>query len=81
MENNTAFVIDNDIPVPPKRGGGFTGQYKYPFGCMEIGQSFFVPQKHRIRPAIGLTGYNRRLAPKKFVQRIVDGGVRVWRVE
>ena len=43
---------------------------------MEVGDSFFLE---------GRTSYigtsNTQLAGKKFVQRMVDGGLRVWRVE
>jgi hypothetical protein len=56
---------------------------KYPFPDMKVGDSFFVPADDtkaipRVRSAASLWAqrYNRKLAT-----RVVDGGVRVWRVK
>jgi hypothetical protein len=65
------FKIDEGIPMPEKRHSP-----KYPWKEMEVGDSFFVPKRAFLASSASL-----RYAPKKFSQRAVDGGVRVWRVE
>lgn len=70
------FEIEKGIPVPAR-------QLKYPLREMEIGDSFFVPSRSDGRPPTiykSLGTYHRTLAPKRFVQRLVEGGARIWRI-
>lgn len=77
-----AFEIEKNIPIP-KPPTGFT---KYPFGEMEIGDSFFMrcseadvlKLKTRIRGATR-PFRKRRNTTARFEVRRVSGGVRCWR--
>ena len=68
--------IDQNVPLPQKNT---FGALKYPFRKMEIGDSFFIP--NRSSTGISTDIYK----PKKFTMRAVTEngvkGVRVWRIE
>lgn len=69
--------IEKGIPIPtrPPR------PLKYPLDKMEIGDSFFVPNKKRETMRVQITEAQKRLWPKRFtVRAVTGGGVRVWRV-
>lgn len=85
------FKIDKDIPFKDREWHQDT---KYPWNEMEIGDSFLVPIEnpdatradyHRLASNIGSVarGYSKRNPEKQltFKPRIVEGGVRVWRVK
>lgn len=74
MENN-GFKIESGIPIPSK-----SGDSRYPFREMKVGDSFFVPGKKAANLA-GCLGYYRTRYKITLVTRTVDGGVRVWRTE
>jgi hypothetical protein len=75
------FDIDDNVSLPTQRTGGCS---KYPFGKMEIGQSFAIPRA---------VGHNARMAAAQFGKRngmkftsraLTEDGepvVRIWRVE
>lgn len=72
----TKATIEKDIPLPPLHHSA-----KFPFGIMEVGDSFL---------AVGVTAASlhqsmRRYRPRRYVARtVVEAGVRgmrVWRVE
>ena len=67
--------IETGLPLPsPKRG--FPS--KYPWDKLEVGQSFFVSDPSRHFPStISVEGRKRG---RKFSQRAMDGGIRVWRI-
>ena len=74
--------IESGIPIPAK------GSCKtvYPFQDMAVGDSFFVFTKNGKTPAqtrSGISGaisYHTKAHPgRRFVSRIVEGGVRIWR--
>lgn len=73
------ITVEKGRPIPPLT------TKKYPFGEMEIGDSFWVPMgeneektKNMIRCAAGAFGRRRVM---KFSVRKIDNGFRVWRVE
>lgn len=69
------FVIEDGVPLPLS---GTRGRPRiYPWDELEIGQSFFVPNK--TSSEFTTTGGQRRRG-WKFKIRNVDGGLRVWRV-
>ena len=53
---------------------------EYPMRTMEVGQSFLAGGKTIENVTSIVQYYQRKLAPKRFSCRTVDGGVRVWRV-
>lgn len=67
------YEIEKSIPFPHEAK-------KYPFDEMDVGDSFFVPNKKS-----GAISGSKQIAQRrtgfKFVCRNVDGGVRVWRVK
>jgi uncharacterized protein (DUF2249 family) len=70
--------IDKNIPVPDYKHGAA----KYPFGLMEIGDSFFVatdrPGINSVRSRASTAG---RRGQKRFSVRKVENGARIWRIE
>tara|TARA_R110002074_G_scaffold121968_1_gene256474 strand:- start:5107 stop:5325 length:219 start_codon:yes stop_codon:yes gene_type:complete len=70
--------IEKDIPLPPKGRGR---PAKYPFGKMDVDDSvFFEGEKAggRVYNAAMVFGRNHS---KRFVGRVADGGLRIFRVE
>lgn len=74
------FEIEDDIPMPEGRD---TLTAKYPYDRLEVGQSFFVPQKESKNMSAS-TRYWRSKYPdrdwrvKKAEHNGVEG-VRIWR--
>ena len=66
------FKIDDDVPLPRRRGS-------YPLGTLEVGQSFFVPGN------VNISACAKKYRPKKFTsKKQTEGevkGFRIWRVE
>lgn len=74
--------IEKDVPIPT---GGRTNPYAiYPWQGMVIGESFRVPAngvgleifRRRVYQAARMRGFKYN---EKYVVRIEDEGVRVWR--
>lgn len=72
------YQIEKNIQMPASVRAGRT--YKYPFTQMEVGDSFFVPEKTAARFQSTASSASKRHS-MKFRCRNVDGGVRCWRVE
>lgn len=79
--NQTEFPIEQGVPIPrlaPHR--------LYPFGDMDVGDSFFIALKEgefkamTIRKVRSAASYYGRRNGKKYVTRRVSGGLRVWRI-
>lgn len=76
MQSNPNFRVESDVPLPGQRVGASA---KYPFGEMEIGDSFEAPNNQSIRRAA--CAYDAR-NNKRFVCRITERGgdtMRIWR--
>lgn len=77
------YEIESGISIPKPRTGP-KKPYRYPWHDLEVGQSFFVPDPPLTKKGLFASVCyvaNKRHAPKKFTQRKVDGGLRIWRVE
>lgn len=72
------FTIEKGIPVAKSIGRG--RKNKYPFGAMEVGDSFFVKEGKGKNISRVCCMYGKSLT-RRFTCRTVDGGVRVWRTE
>lgn len=76
------FKIESGIPLPDQWGRG--RPCKYPFPDMEVGDSFFCEWSHsktvQFNVYTAAQEYARRHRPMKFSGRIVEGGIRIWRV-
>ena len=75
-----AFSVDKNVPLIDAKSGG----RKYPFSEMSVGDSFLVSPEESgiaemsIRAAARMYGMRNKM---KFTCRIVDGGIRVWRIK
>lgn len=82
-----SFTIEKDIPVRKERERRHR-EPLYPYGKMEIGDSFFVPGDFRTKKKTSLFHriasssriYGKRYG-KKFSFKNEKGGIRCWRVE
>lgn len=72
---NGRFKIEKGIKLPPARGGDVV----YPFGEMNVGDSFFA-QIPRTNVAAAASLYGKR-KKQRFATRKEKGGVRVWRTK
>lgn len=72
--NGAAIKIEKHVPIPP------TSAAKFPVGELDVGDSFVVPKE--LGPAArNHVQYFRRGHPhSKFVTRLVENGLRIWRV-
>lgn len=77
-------VIDKHVPLP-----SFFPQIQFPFGDMDVGDSFFVEARldatsmlARVRSKFRYWRISQCPRPKVAVTvRKVEGGVRCWRIE
>ena len=67
------ITIEKNIPMPAR-----TRTSKYPFDKLTVGDSFFVQAKKGTLAAAANSAAKR--LGWKFSVRVVEGGVRVWRV-
>ncbi len=86
MDGDGQFKIEKDVPIPSLRRGPKAGTRKYPFAQMEIGDSLLIPGNGDQRQAVSIYNYigvyrKRGELKAKFTARMVDGGIRVWRIE
>lgn len=73
------FDLEKNIPLPKISRAGHNS--KYPFSIMEVGDSFFVPEKTAKAFTSTVAAAGKRLGDRRFACRTVEGGVRVWRIE
>lgn len=88
-EITETFLVEKGVPY--REMNRFRPKSKYPYGTMEIGDSFFVagpPRKTYMRLLSAANHYRRRKQQehKRFSARyVVDEsgteGVRIWRLE
>ena len=85
----TAITVEKNIPIPESRfgKGRQPGETKYPFAELQVGDSFMVPTKKQTdinKMQSSICGhafqYKRKNRDTNFTTRIVDGGIRVWRI-
>lgn len=76
------FKIEKGLPVIMGKRGK---KPKYPFGAMEIGDSFFVADddegKAVSRARVTAHTFSNRHSEYKFTCSKLDGGLRIWRVK
>jgi len=81
-DNEIRFRIDDDVPLPEKRERKPT----FPFDELEVGQSFWVPDRwRRIESVRGAARLQTTKGKKHFTaareQNDEGDGCRVWRVK
>jgi hypothetical protein len=79
MSMNVPFKIEKGVPIPPRRGR----QSKYPVAELGSGESFLVPVGAFKKPqSVVSTLYAAaKRSGVKVSVRIMDDGVRVWRIK
>ena len=70
------YPIEDNFPIPESKGR----RPRYPIRSLEVGQSFMVPGGNQ-KSLTSCTDWVRKQTQRRFSVRVVDGGVRVWRVE
>ena len=75
-KGNAMYTIEKNVPIPENRGR----LSKYPFGEMELGDSFVVEKEkmNTIRTNCSTYGKSHK---KKFVVRKDGDKIRCWRIK
>lgn len=76
--------IEKGIPIPIRKRGVGGGMHVLVVREMMVGDSVFlkcVDTKQQRSRSTYAAIWAKRLAPKRFTARMVDGGVRIWRIE
>ena len=74
----TKLIIEKNIQIPEAKGGRV---FRSKFSDMEVGDSVFALGKEGRRLSTGASNWGRaQNPPRKFTQRKIDGGIRVWRI-
>lgn len=68
-------ILEKGIAIPEKQK-----VVKYPYQYMEVGDSFLVPEGN-LSKVCNASYREWKKTGRKYTARVVDGGVRVWRVE
>lgn len=71
------YEIEKTVPIPSRR--------RYPIKNLNIGESFLVPTQDvstgTYSTLTTICGREKRKTGKRFTVRLVEDGIRVWRVE
>jgi hypothetical protein len=69
------FETEKFVPIP----AGYVKKKKYPFAEMEIGDSIFFAE-YAMKSARSCSHAFGVRNGMKFTTRLVDGGMRIWRI-
>jgi len=87
MKETNEIKIDKNVPIPKSRKEGYG--IKYPFGEMDIGDSFEIKANSR-KEIINIRGrifsacsyYNKLTTIKiKITTRLINNKIRCWRIK
>lgn len=88
-----SYPVESGIPIPPERSagpGGYRGHRRYPWGLMNVGDSFLVPAHDEpafvvtarsLHAAVRTWKYNNGYDDRVYVTRRIKEGVRIWRTK
>jgi hypothetical protein len=71
----TTLKFETGIPIPPAR----TSEGNGPWAALEIGQSVLIPRRGR-RAGSNMVHYLKKRYGFACKSRVVEGGVRIWRL-
>lgn len=74
-----SYVIEKGVALP--KGKRAEKSTKYPFKSMEVGDSFLVPDGTNVVSLRAHASASGRALGRRFSVRLVEQGVRIWRVE
>lgn len=79
IKTGSKFKIEKDVAIPV---GGLGTKTRYPFGLMEVGDSFVMdataPEHRNAQAACSVYG---RYHGKRFKTKMMPDGLRIWRIE
>lgn len=77
------YKIENNIPVPTKNNSVGRKAPKYPLSRMKVGDSFFSVSDKMIRNRLSaaMASFHKNNPTTRFISRMVEGGVRIWRIK
>ena len=72
--------VERGVPLPGRQR---VSKYRFPLGEMDVGDSFYVEARGEgfMSTARSLISRYGKTFGRKFATRLVDGGIRVWRIE
>lgn len=70
------YVIEKNVPMPVSR----QGKKRWPFGIMEVGDSFGFEPENQKKVAGAAAAYGRKHGKKYSVHK-TESGPRCWRTE
>jgi len=74
--------IEKRIPIPSIKSG--TQKVKYPWGGMDVGDSFLIKATDKLKMQANImqsaNRYKKDFPHFKIVTRSIKNGVRVWRI-
>jgi hypothetical protein len=76
--NRHSFKIEKGIPLPPRQHAG-TGEPKYPFRDLAVGDSFVIDKAINRYGGIALY-YRRTLGHVYRARKIDEKSCRIWRI-
>jgi hypothetical protein len=77
----STFALEQGVPIP-EACRRTRNRCLFPFAKMEVGQSFFVPLEQAWTLSTSASQFQRKHpGHRRFTTRMVEGGVRCWRVE
>jgi len=71
----TSMQIEKNVPVP-----SVVAKKEYPYRAMQVGDSFFV-EGVKLATMLNTNWRWGQKLGRKFIARVEEGGVRVWRLE
>lgn len=75
----STLKIEKGIPISRPKGGARISELGMALRSLSVSDSVFVEEK-TTRDVIGVVQASSLATQYKFVTRLVDGGVRIWRV-
>lgn len=69
---------ETGVPIPSAKGGSVG---KYRFADMAAGESRFYPGEKNEGPVAWAARNHAKRSGERMVTRVVNGGLRVWKVE
>lgn len=73
-----SYEVESGIPIPSRPVGAQSK--RYPFGKMEVGDSFSIPIGSRQRLSSAASWFGRRNQKRFSVLKLSDTEARCWRI-
>lgn len=77
MKSRSEIPVETHVPLPTREHRHHNA--KYPFGEMDVGDSFVIPEGSELSCKYAAYAYGRRWGKTFAVRKQDDGRVRLWR--